>query len=113
MKEAAIKLKQIVESVTLDKSSVALYHSVVYQLLSWQLVLDESSKWSMPAECWLAIQSTQDGGTFKSPKDLTGLIAKMEFHCRGSTFYESHLQVDNFDGSFIKYIYCEAFHMTS
>jgi len=98
----ALELSQKLTSGSLDRSIMKIFHKFIYSLLSYSSSIDENNKWSMVAECWLAISSIREAGNFIAPKDLSGVLAKMEYHCRAVTLYESHLQVDKFDNSLIK-----------
>jgi hypothetical protein len=48
----------------------------------------EYSKWNDVIECFLAVYALNEDGNFKSPKDVTGVFAKIEYLCRGATLYD-------------------------
>jgi hypothetical protein len=79
---------------------IPVLHAFLYPLLSWQSSIKEENKWSMVLECWLAIYQMKPEGNFGEALELTGLLAKMEYHCRSVTLYESYLHRQEFpDGS--------------
>ena len=80
--------------VTTD--SIPVFHDFIYPLLSAQPSILEENKWSMVMECWLALYAMQVEGNFCDPSQLTGILAKMEYHCRAVTFYQGFLNRKNF-----------------
>jgi hypothetical protein len=109
MEQKALTLISILKDVPIA-DHLPIFHDCIYSLLSYQPSISESSKWSIVIECWLAIYAFHPEGHFSSPKDITGILAKMEYHCRGSILYESHLQSSSFpNNSLLKYVLCSHF----
>jgi len=77
-------------------SHIQLFHNFIYPLLSAQASIQEDNKWSMVLECWLAIYAMQPGGNFLDASQLTGILAKLEYHCRAVTFYQAYLHHSEF-----------------
>lgn len=53
----------------------------------------------MVLECWLALYALEMEGNFCDASQLTGILAKMEYHCRAVTFYQAFLNLNDFPGS--------------
>ena len=49
-------------------------------------------------ECWLALYALQPEGNFIDATQFTGILAKMEYHCRAATFYQAYLHRKDFPG---------------
>jgi hypothetical protein len=65
-------------------------------LLSAQSSIHEDNKWSMVLECWLALYALKPEGNFVEASELTGILSKLEYHCRGATLYQGYLHRKNF-----------------
>jgi len=81
-----------------DGSCVKAFHEFVVPFLSgreFSANYDhaEYSKWQEVLECFLAIYCLKEDGNFKPPQDVTGIFAKIEYLCRGTTLYQglSHM----------------------
>lgn len=86
----------LTQAITTD--SIPIFHEFIYPLLSAQQSILEENKWSMVIECWLALYALQPEGNFCEASYLTGVLAKMEYHCRAVTFYQSYLHREEFPG---------------
>lgn len=75
---------------------LTIFHDFIYPLLSSQSSVLEENKWSMVLECWLALYAMEMEGNFLNASQLTGLLAKMTYHCRAVTFYQSYLHRKDF-----------------
>jgi hypothetical protein len=80
--------------ITTDHISV--FHDFIYPLLSAQSSVLEENKWSMVLECWLSLYALQADGGFCDASELTGILAKLEYHCRAATFYQGYLHRKEF-----------------
>jgi hypothetical protein len=80
--------------ITVDHLTV--FHEFIYPLLSAQSSILEENKWTMVLECWLALYAMQLEGNFLDASQLTGLLAKMTYHCRAVNFYQSYLHRNEF-----------------
>lgn len=94
--EPHIKALESALQVNLTVDHLAVFHSFIYPFLSYQPSIVEDNKWSMFVECWLAIHCLHPEGHFWTARELTGLLAKLEYHCRGITLYESYLRRHDF-----------------
>jgi hypothetical protein len=50
----------------------------------------------MVLECWLALYALKPEGNFCDASQLTGILAKLEYHCRAVTFYQGYLHRSEF-----------------
>jgi hypothetical protein len=76
-----------------------VFHDFIYPLLSAQSYILEENKWSMVLECWLALYAMELEGNFLNASQLTGILAKMTYHCRAVTFYQGYLRRNDFPKS--------------
>ena len=93
-----IALESCLSQLIISTDMIPVFHRFIYPLLSAQPSIQEENKWSMVMECWLALYALQPEGNFCDASQLTGTLAKMEYHCRAATFYESHLRYKEFPG---------------
>ncbi|KAF8869304.1 hypothetical protein BD779DRAFT_1739474, partial [Infundibulicybe gibba] len=56
------------------------------------------NKWDSVLECCLALYCLTDDGNFKRPQDVTPVLAKLEYHCRGAMLYEASTNLEKFHG---------------
>jgi hypothetical protein len=82
------------EPITTDH--IPVFHNFIYPLLSAQSTILEENKWSMALECWLALYALKVEGNFCDASYLTGILAKLEYHCRAVTFYQGYLHRGEF-----------------
>ena len=82
------------QPLTLDY--IPVFHTFMYPLLSWQPSIIEDNKWSMVLECWLALYTLKPEGNFCEAPELTGILAKLEYHCCGAILYQAHLHRHEF-----------------
>jgi hypothetical protein len=75
---------------------IPIFHAFIYPLLSAQSSIHEDNKWSMILECWLALYALKPEGNFVEASELTGILSKLEYHCRGATLYQGYLHRKNF-----------------
>jgi hypothetical protein len=94
--EKQIEALKVILEHNLTFEHIPIFHSFIYPFLSYQPFVAEDNKWSMFIECWLAIHCLRPEGHFCSARELTGLLAKLEYNCRGTTLYESHLRRKDF-----------------
>jgi hypothetical protein len=80
--------------ITADQ--IPVFHRFIYPLLSAQSSILEEDKWTMVLECWLALYALQMEGNFCEASQVTGTLAKMEYHCRAATFYQGYLHREDF-----------------
>jgi hypothetical protein len=93
-----IALESCLSQPIITTDMIPVFHNFIYPLLSAQQSILEENKWSMVIECWLALYALQAEGHFCNASHLTGVLAKMEYHCRAVTFYQSYLHRRDFPG---------------
>jgi hypothetical protein len=76
---------------------ILVFHNFIYPLLSAQPSIHEENKWSMVLECWLALYNLKSDGNFCDASELTGILAKLQYSCRATTFYQAYLHRESFD----------------
>jgi hypothetical protein len=89
-------LETCLQEAHISEEHVVLFHNFIYPLLSSQPSILEEDKWTMVLECWLALYALQIEGNFSDASTLTGVLAKMEYHCRAVTFYQGYLHRTEF-----------------
>ena len=57
----------------------------------------------MVLECWLALYTLKAEGNFTEASELTGILAKLEYHCRAATLYQAYLHRGEFSESLYEY----------
>jgi len=94
MKDNANQLHFILND-SINTDHIPVFHSFIYPFFSFQPSVSESDKWSMVLECWLAVYCLRPEGHFISPNDVTGIFAKLKYHCRAVTLYQCYLDSVN------------------
>jgi hypothetical protein len=90
------ELEACLGQAIMTNEHIQIFHNFIYPLLSAQSSIQEENKWSMVMECWLALYAMQPDGGFCNASHLTGVLAKMAYHCRAATFYEGYLHRKEF-----------------
>jgi hypothetical protein len=80
----------------LTTDHIVLFHAFIYPLLSAQPSIQEDNKWSMVTECWLALYTMKAEGNFAEASELTGILSKLEYHCRATTLYQGFIHRTDF-----------------
>jgi hypothetical protein len=99
-KESGGRLRDLLANGTSNDCVKALHNFIFPFLSGREFTPDynhaEYSKWQETLECFLAVYCLKDDGSFKSPQDVTGIFAKVEYLCRGSTLYEGLTRIADF-----------------
>ena len=91
-------LESCLQDGTMTDEHIITFHNFIYPLLSAQSSVREENKWSMVAECWLALYALEIEGGFLNASGLTAILAKMEYSCRAVTFFQGYLHRKEFLG---------------
>lgn len=89
---------------TNSQENILVFHKFAYPLLAANAVQDTSNKWNSPMECFLAIYNLKEDGNFQEASNVTQLFAKLEYHCRGATLFESHQKKSKFGHDITQYV---------
>lgn len=100
-------IKELIRAIAFDtvEEMVVPLHRVVCGFLFARpidSVSAEYSKWNEPIECLIAVYALKEDGNFLPPSSITGLYARLFYHCRCAILYEAMLRLPEFQGDSIK-----------
>jgi hypothetical protein len=83
------RLMHMLDSNRPISEKIDAFHTFIYPLLSAPVLTGTYSKWNDVLECFLAIYHIQEDGNFNTVHDVTQILAKFKYHCRGTTLFEA------------------------